>query len=232
MTPCDDPYPWLSEFLCEYVDGAMPPAEKLAFEQWLLGDPALAQHVARLVQARAWCCQSTSPKAPCDFAAALHRRLVAEGLEDAPAGRPAVGHRTMRRSSAATAPALTRTAPTRADDPYATALLLRSAILLLVLGAVVIARFGLYAEAERAALVPSAALSAAAQASALAALADSPEDAAADAPHAVLRRPAALRTVRAWGEARPASTRPALPRQTPRSVPLGSDLLLRIRAGH
>ena len=221
MTPCDDPYPWLSEFLCEYVDGSMPPAETLAFEQWLRGDPALAQHVARLVQAREWCCQSTSPKAPCDFAASLHRRLVAEGLEDATASRPAVRHRTTRRSSGVTAQVTLR-----AEDPYATALLLRSALLLLVLGAVVIARFGLYAEAERSALAPTAALSPAAQASALATLADSPENVAATGAHAVLRRPTALRTVRSWGEARP-----AVARQTSRSVSVGTDLLLRIRAG-
>ena len=36
MTPCDDPYPWLSDFLCDYGDGALPPSEQAAFEKWLL----------------------------------------------------------------------------------------------------------------------------------------------------------------------------------------------------
>lgn len=220
MTPCDDPYPWLSEFLCDYVDGEMPPAEQAAFEEWLRGDPRLAAHVAGLVRTRRICCQSQAPKAPCDFVAALHRRLVAEGLEEAPACGPPRVHGTTRRAAPVV---LDRGAAVPLDrlDAASTALLMRSAALLLVLGAVVIARFGLHRETSDYLAAP--AVPAFAQSEALAALAPSPERPIELVPLAqVQRRPAGARLVRAHADVRPAA---------PRAAVLQTNALLRIRAG-
>lgn len=212
MTPCDDPYPWLSEFLCAYVDGEMPPAEQAAFDERLRGDDRLAAHVARLVQTRQLCCRSAAPKAPCDFMAALHRRLADEGLEAPAALRHApTQHGTVQRPAPL--------APT-AD---ATALLVRSALLLLVLGAVAMARFGLYADPETPAL-QTAVVDAETTAEAALALAAAPQaDPVRNASATfVARRPAGARLAVPLAEPR----RPAV-----RSVfAPSSDALLRIRA--
>jgi len=209
MTPCDDPYPWLSEFLCAYVDGEMPPAEQAAFDERLRGDARLAAHVARLVQTRRLCCGSTAPKAPCDFVAALHRRLAAEGLE-APVSVHLPGRRgTTRRT----------TAPTGSAEAYTSALLVRSALLLLVLSAVTIARFGLYAHPD-----PRMAATDVIDARAALALASAPQaESASNAPAMfVARRPAVARLATPLAEPR----RPVV-----RSVYAPtSDALLRIRA--
>lgn len=226
MTPCDDPYPWLSDFLCDYVDGAMPPSEQAAFEEWLRGDPALAVHVAHLVQARRWCCQSEAPKAPCDFVAALHRRLVAEGLEEAPAA-PELSARPLVRGTVRRVRASAASAPSARFDAASPALLMRSALLLIVLSAVVMARFGLHAEAQRAS--EQTALQASPLTSEqLAVLAEAPV-AAAEEQAAVftVRRPSA-RLVRTH-----AAERGAVRSGTPRTsaAPFRQDVLLRIRAG-
>lgn len=210
MMPCDDPYPWLSEFLCAYVDGEMPPAEQAAFDERLRGDAQLATYVSRLVQTRQLCCRSSAPKAPCDFMAALHRRLADEGLETpAPLRHAPQHHGTVRR--AAPVPAM--------PDPHATALLVRSALLLLVLGAVAMARFGLHAEAE-----PHVAATGLVEATAALALAASPE-AAPDRPAPatfVARRTAAARLAAPLAEPRRPAVRGFY-------APSG-EALLRIRA--
>ena len=79
MPESDDTYPWLSEFLCEYVDGTMRPAERALFEERIAGDPALARHVARLVQARRLLCAfGCGVQAPCDLHETLRQRLTDE----------------------------------------------------------------------------------------------------------------------------------------------------------
>ena len=81
MRECDDQYPWLGEFLCEYVDGTMDPAVHAAFEECLRGDAHLADHVGRLVQARrALCRYGCRVQAPCDLHEALHRRIAGEAI--------------------------------------------------------------------------------------------------------------------------------------------------------
>ncbi len=81
MRQCDDEYPWLSEFLCEYVDGTMHPSARSAFEECLRGNPALRQHVARLQATRnALCGYGCDVHAPCNLREELHARLLREGL--------------------------------------------------------------------------------------------------------------------------------------------------------
>ena len=81
MRHCDDQYPWLSEFLCEYVDGTMPPSARAAFEECLRGNVALQQHIARLQATRdALCSYGCDVHAPCDLRDTLHARLEREGL--------------------------------------------------------------------------------------------------------------------------------------------------------
>lgn len=96
MRHCDDQYPWLSEFLCEYVDGTMPPSARAAFEECLRGNVALQQHIARLQATRdALCSYGCDVHAPCDLRDTLHARLEREGLlvadtldAEVAAGRP------------------------------------------------------------------------------------------------------------------------------------------------
>ena len=84
MPERDDTYPWLSEFLCEYVDGTMRPAERALFEERIAGDPVLARHVARLVQARRLLCAfGCGVQAPCDLHETLRQRLTAEPADGA-----------------------------------------------------------------------------------------------------------------------------------------------------
>lgn len=75
----DDPYPWLHEFLCEYVDGTMNPAQREAFEQYVRANPALARHIEQLCRARTLLCRhgcrlNASP----DVRERLQRRLAGE----------------------------------------------------------------------------------------------------------------------------------------------------------
>ena len=81
MRQCDDQYPWLSEFLCEYVDGTMAPSARAAFEECLRGNVPLQQHIARLRATRAVLCgYGCDVHAPCNLRDTLHARLEREGL--------------------------------------------------------------------------------------------------------------------------------------------------------
>ena len=81
MRQCDDEYPWLSEFLCEYVDGTMHPSARSAFDECLRGNPALRRHVRRLQATRqALCSYGCDVHAPCNLRDQLHARLAGEGL--------------------------------------------------------------------------------------------------------------------------------------------------------
>ena len=51
--PEDDcPYSWISEWLCEYVDGTMDPSMQAVFEEYMEANPELADHVERLCRTR------------------------------------------------------------------------------------------------------------------------------------------------------------------------------------
>lgn len=51
--PNDDcPYSWISEWLCEYVDGTMDPSMRAVFDEYLEANPELAAHVERLCRTR------------------------------------------------------------------------------------------------------------------------------------------------------------------------------------
>ena len=90
----EDPYPWLHEFLCEYVDGTMDPAARAAFEQYVRGNPQLARHVERLCQARQMLCQhGCRLHAPPDIRDRLHRRLAGEVMRTQPPLPPTLAHR-------------------------------------------------------------------------------------------------------------------------------------------
>ena len=81
MRECDDQYPWLGEFLTEYVDGTMSPAARAAFEECLRGNPALAGYVERLrLTRRVLCGYGCGVHAPCNLHEQLHARLKQEGL--------------------------------------------------------------------------------------------------------------------------------------------------------
>lgn len=95
MRHCDDQYPWLSEFLCEYVDGTMAPSARAAFEECLRGNAALQQHVARLKATRAVLGDyGCDVHAPCNLRDSLHARLEREGLLAADAEADAAPVRT------------------------------------------------------------------------------------------------------------------------------------------
>ena len=75
----DDPYPWLHEFLCEYVDGTMDPAQRDAFEEYVRANPALAHHIEQLCRARTLLCRhGCRLRAATDVHERLHRRLAGE----------------------------------------------------------------------------------------------------------------------------------------------------------
>lgn len=48
----DCPYEWLSEWLCEYVDGTMDPSVRAVFDEYLEANPELSRHVERLCEMR------------------------------------------------------------------------------------------------------------------------------------------------------------------------------------
>jgi anti-sigma factor RsiW len=81
MRECDDQYPWLGEFLTEYVDGTMSPAARAAFDECLRGNPDLAGYVERLrLTRRVLCGYGCGVHAPCNLREQLHARLLREGL--------------------------------------------------------------------------------------------------------------------------------------------------------
>ena len=75
----DDDFSDLDEWLCEYVDGTIDPAARRAFEEYMRANPALAQHVQRLFQARnLLCTYGCRHQAPTGLQPRLHRRLAVE----------------------------------------------------------------------------------------------------------------------------------------------------------
>jgi anti-sigma factor RsiW len=74
--PSDACYPWLTEFLCDYVDETMEPQARAMFEECLSANPELREHVATLTQARtALGRYGKDVAAPTDLHRALHQRL-------------------------------------------------------------------------------------------------------------------------------------------------------------
>ncbi|ARA93559.1 MAG: hypothetical protein D6685_10135 [Bacteroidetes bacterium] len=79
------PYPWLHEFLCEYVDGTMDPGLRAAFEEYVRANPDLARHIECLCQARQLLCQhGCRLHAPQDVRDRLQRRLAGEVVRSRP----------------------------------------------------------------------------------------------------------------------------------------------------
>ncbi len=74
----DGAYAWLDEFLCEYVDGTMDPAARMAFEEYLRANPQLLEHVQRLCRARQVLCRYGERRAPRGFQSRLRSRLACE----------------------------------------------------------------------------------------------------------------------------------------------------------
>ncbi len=69
-------YPWLTDFLCDYVDGTMEPQARAMFEECLESNPELQAHVATLTQARSTLGRyGRHVEAPDDLHRALHDRL-------------------------------------------------------------------------------------------------------------------------------------------------------------
>ncbi len=83
-------YPWLSELLCDYVDGAMEPRARALFEEHLKGSPDLAAHVQRLLETRQVLCAYGCRRlaTPCNLHQRLHLRIA---QEQAAATRPLPG---------------------------------------------------------------------------------------------------------------------------------------------
>ncbi len=74
-----DDFSDLDEWLCEYVDGTIDPVARRAFEEYMRANPALAQHVQRLFQARnLLCTYGCRHQAPMGLQPRLHRRLAVE----------------------------------------------------------------------------------------------------------------------------------------------------------
>ncbi len=67
----DCPYEWLSEWLCEYVDGTMDPSVRAVFDEYLRANPELAEHVERLCEMRLLLCQCQEAPEPSEQ---MHRR--------------------------------------------------------------------------------------------------------------------------------------------------------------
>ncbi len=103
MRDCDDQYPWLGEFLTEYVDGTMSPAARAAFEECLRGNPDLTGFVERLRHTRQMLCgYGCDVHAPCNLREQLHARLLREGLlpEDVPQAPAPTAHASLPGSPA------------------------------------------------------------------------------------------------------------------------------------
>lgn len=69
-------YPWLTDFLCDYVDGTMEPQARAMFDECLAANPELQAHVVSLTQARSTLCRyGRNVEAPRDLHSSLHERL-------------------------------------------------------------------------------------------------------------------------------------------------------------
>ncbi len=76
---------WLDELLCEYVDGAMDPAVRAAFEECLSTDPVLAQQVERLRRTRTLLCRhGCQVRTPHGLQDRVRRRLAQEMMQSQP----------------------------------------------------------------------------------------------------------------------------------------------------
>lgn len=77
--PRSDRYARLDEFLCDYVDGTMDPAARIAFEDYLRANPDLEEHVRALSEARTILCRyGCGRNAPHGFQHQLRRQLAHE----------------------------------------------------------------------------------------------------------------------------------------------------------
>ncbi|MBT8400923.1 MAG: hypothetical protein KJO98_10630 [Rhodothermia bacterium] len=73
----------LDEFLCEYVDGSMDPVVREVFEEYVLQNPELAQHVECLCQARQLLRRSHCPcRLKADFLDRLRRRVSEDSFAE------------------------------------------------------------------------------------------------------------------------------------------------------
>lgn len=76
---------WLDELLCEYVDGTMDRAVRMAFEECLSTDPVLAQQVERLRRTRSLLCRhGCQVRTPHGLQARVRRRLAQEMMHPQP----------------------------------------------------------------------------------------------------------------------------------------------------
>ena len=75
----DCSYAWISEWLCEYVDGTMDPSMQAVFEEYMEANPELAAHVERLCRTRALLAECECRRAATDRAKArVHQAKRAE----------------------------------------------------------------------------------------------------------------------------------------------------------
>ena len=86
----DCPYAWISEWLCEYVDGAMDPSMEAVFEEYMEANPELAEHVERLCHTRTLlsecdCDREAPDQTKARLRAAAHRQAPGPDASDAEA---------------------------------------------------------------------------------------------------------------------------------------------------
>jgi len=79
MRDSDDKYPWLSEFICEYVDDTMHPDARAMFEEYLHADPSLQRYVGSLQSTRKMLRHhGCRLHAPCSLQQQLRARIAQE----------------------------------------------------------------------------------------------------------------------------------------------------------
>jgi anti-sigma factor RsiW len=86
----DCPYAWISEWLCEYVDGTMDPSMEAVFEEYMEANPELAEHVKRLCHTRTLlsecdCDREAPDQTKARLRAAAHRQAPGPDASDAEA---------------------------------------------------------------------------------------------------------------------------------------------------
>lgn len=91
MRDSDEKYPWLSEFICEYVDDTMDPDARAMFEEYLQADSSLQHYVGSLRTTRRMLQHhGCRLHAPCSLQQQLRARIAMEQelevptLEEAP----------------------------------------------------------------------------------------------------------------------------------------------------
>lgn len=89
MRDSDEKYPWLSEFICEYVDDTMDPDARALFEEYLHADPSL-QHYVRSLRTTRRMLQHHGCKlhAPCSLQQQLRARIAMEQEAERPVLAP------------------------------------------------------------------------------------------------------------------------------------------------